>query len=119
MTEEQIEALLRDIRNSRNDLFEIVSKLRQIAVSSGSSITEEVKYGGILFSSKIGFCGVFCYAQHVSLEFGQGAQLPDPHNVLTGSGKHRRHIKIGTLADINGKHVAQYVAKARQIADAS
>lgn len=117
MTEDRIQGLLRDIRDHRLDQFEIVTRLRDIALSSGPSITEDVKYGGLLYSSRDGFCGIFSYAHHVTLEFSQGARLSDPHAVLNGTGKHRRHIKIRRLSDIDANHVALYVEMARRAAD--
>ena len=74
-----------------------------------SSITEEVKYGGILFSAEKPFCGIFSYAKHVSLEFGAGASLPDKFKVLEGEGKLRRHIKLSSAQDIAEKHVGEYL----------
>jgi hypothetical protein len=77
-------------------------------------VSEEVKYGGLLFSQGAPFCGVFSYTRHVSLEFGEGASLPDPHQVLEGAGKLRRHIKLGSLQDISDKHVGEYLVLALQ-----
>ncbi len=74
-----------------------------------SSISEEVKYGGILFSVEKPFCGIFSYAKHVSLEFGAGASLPDKFKVLEGEGKLRRHIKLLSAQDITKKHVSEYL----------
>ena len=98
----------------RNDelRFQLVDAVRQIARAAGPSIAEEVKYGGILFAAREGFCGVFSYANHVTLEFSEGAGLPDPHGVLEGKGKGRRHIKLVSVADVEGKHVSEYIALA-------
>jgi hypothetical protein len=49
---------------------------------------------------------VFAYSEHVSVEFGRGCDLADPHGVLEGSGKFRRHIKLRNLADIEARHLA-------------
>lgn len=117
MNDDRIQALLREIQDHRSGQFEIVTRLREIALASGPSIAEEVKYGGILFSSRVGFCGVFSYAQHVTLEFSQGAALTDSYAVLAGTCKHRRHIKILHVSDIDAKHVAHYVELACQAAD--
>lgn len=117
MMDDRIQALLREIELHRGDQFVIVTRLREIALASGPAVTEEVKYGGILFSSKDSFCGVFSYAQHVTLEFSRGAALPDPHAVLEGSGKLRRHIKLLGPADIDEKQVALYIKMAREAAD--
>lgn len=90
----RVENLLEDLRLHRGALFPIVTRLRAMALASGLAITEDVKYGGILFASRTGFCGVFVYTNHVTLEFGDGSTLPDPHGVLAGKGKLRRHIRF-------------------------
>lgn len=110
----RITQLLEDIRSVDEDRFELVQALRQRILDLDSTVSEEVKYGGLLFSAGTPFCGVFAYAKHVSLEFGAGASLPDPHQVLEGAGKLRRHIKLTTLQDIADKHVAEYLALALQ-----
>lgn len=117
MNKDRVERLLQEIRERRGDLYPIVARLREIAISSGPQIVEEVKYGGLLFSSRDVFCGVIPYKAHVTLEFGEGASLPDPHGVLSGSGKHRRNIKLMKPSDIEDKKVAMYVGMARQAVD--
>ena len=71
-------------------------------------------YGGTVFEldrdnprSRIG--GVFAYANHVSLEFSHGASFEDPHDVLEGNGKLRRHIKLRALSDICDKQCHHYL----------
>ena len=105
MSADRISKLLEDIRLLDQARFELVQGLTP-------SISEEVKYGGILFSAGQPFCGVFSYAKHVSLEFGAGASLPDKYKVLEGEGKLRRHIKLSSALDISGKHVREYLALA-------
>lgn len=117
MSTDKIAIFLQDVREHRGDLFPIVARLRDMALAAGPSITEEVKYGGVLFSSNDGFCGVFPYKAHVTLEFSQGASLADPHGMLSGEGKYRRHIKLETLQDIDTRHAAAYIALARAAAD--
>ena len=81
-----------------------------------NSISEEIKYGGILFAADKPFCGIFSYSKHVSLEFGGGASLPDRHNVLEGEGKLRRHIKLLSQEDVVVKHVREYLTLALKAA---
>ena len=121
MMNEQLEKLLEDIGFMSPSLLEIVQGLRQTvnatAAVSSHDITETVKYGGILFNTKSAFGGVFAYKQHVSLEFSLGANFSDPHKVLEGSGKFRRHIKLTSTDDIAAKHVAEYITQALHQAD--
>lgn len=109
MPAERISKLLEDIRFIDQDRFELIQSLREIILGLSPSISEEVKYGGILFSAGSPFCGIFSYAKHVSLEFGAGASLPDKFNVLEGKGKLRRHIKISSTQQIAEKHVGEYL----------
>jgi hypothetical protein len=112
MSAERIAKLLEDIRLLDSGRFELVQALREIILDLDSSISEEVKYGGFLFSAEKQFCGIFSYAKHVSLEFGAGASLPDKFKVLEGEGKLRRHIKLSSAHDITGKHVREYLVLA-------
>ena len=45
------------------------------------------------------FCNVAAYSRHVDLVFYYGAQSPDPHGVLKGSGKQMRHIRFDSPDD--------------------
>ena len=101
MPADRISKLLEDIRLLDSERFELVQALRKIVLGLAPSISEEVKYGGI-----------FSYARHVSLEFGEGASLPDKFKVLEGEGKLRRHIKLSSDQDISEKHVREYLALA-------
>lgn len=112
MMNDRIEKLLDDIRHLSEDHYVIARQLRELVLAAGAGVTEQVKYGGILFSSGVPFCGVFSYANHVSLELSEGAKLPDPHQVLEGGGKLRRHIKLRAATDIAGKHVREYIESA-------
>lgn len=74
-------------------------------------------YGGTMFEKEPGtyktaFCGVFCYENHVSLEFGRGSELLDPTGVLEGKGKARRHLKFHDFADLAAKDVAGFIRQA-------
>ena len=113
MSADRISKLLEDLRFLDSERFALVQELRTIILGLDSGITEEVKYGGILFSAEKPFCGVFSYAKHVSLEFGAGASLPDTFQVLEGEGKFRRQIKLSSPQDITDKHVRAYLLLAR------
>lgn len=117
MNQPRNQALLNDIRLTSEAHFQLVSRLRELIQKAVPGATDEVKYGGFLFSADgVPFCGVFAYSAHVSLEFGHGAAMPDPHKVLQGSGKLRRHIKLSSMDDIAAQHVAHYLPLALEAA---
>ena len=46
------------------------------------------------------FCYLAPFKTHLNFGFMYGAQLPDPENLLEGSGANLRHVKIRSLADL-------------------
>ncbi len=119
MAKKTVQALLDDIRLLGPEQYELVEAVRALVRQTVSPIDEEVKYGGIMFSSDLPFCGVFAYRQHVSVEFGSGAMITDAHAHLEGVGKGRRHIKLRTLSDIESRNLAHYLPLALAAARAA
>jgi hypothetical protein len=116
MATKSVQSLVEDIRLLGETNYEIVEAVRTMVKKSIKGTTEEVKYGGILFSSGVQFCGVFAYKEHVSVEFGSGAKIKDDLGHLEGSGNGRRHLKFKSLADIKSKMLDQYVLLAHRAA---
>lgn len=118
-TTRTVDALLQDIRLLGETQFALVQAVRALAARTIRPLTEEVKYGGILFSSGVGFAGVFAYRQHVSVEFGHGARIDDARGWLEGRGQGRRHLKLRQPADIQDRQLAEYLRLALEAARAA
>ena len=78
------------------------------------------KYGGTLFTLKPEekegqFCGVFIYTKHVQISFSKGAMLKDPHDLLLGSGKYRRHLKFLSSDSIDFKKLEKLLKQASKL----
>ena len=98
-------------------LYEIANSVRTRILQLAGTVDEEVKYGGILFAAPEPFCGIFVYKQHVSVEFSHGAKIADPHGLLEGKGKGRRHLKLHTLEDVENKYLMDYLRLAQKAAE--
>lgn len=107
------------IRANDEFRYQLIEEVRQAALQVGPSISEEIKYGGIVFAGTRGFCGLFSYTNHVTVEFGGGAGLPDPHGQLEGKGMGRRHIKLTSIGHIEARHVREYLALAYAASEAN
>ncbi|MDR2243941.1 MAG: DUF1801 domain-containing protein [Burkholderiales bacterium] len=116
MATKTVQALLDDIRHLDGEQYSLVNSVRALVKKTVPSVSEEVKYGGILFSSGVQFCGVFAYKQHVSVEFVSGAKISDTLGHLEGVGKGRRHIKLHSAKDIKAKNLAHYLPLALEAA---
>ena len=110
-----VEQLLDDLMLANPDRHALVQAARKAIHATVPAATERVMYGGCMFSAPRQFCGVFAYAEHVSVEFGRGCDLDDPHGVLEGQGKLRRHIKLRTVAEVESKHLVDYVRQAWEL----
>lgn len=116
MTLKSVKELMDDVRLLGDEQLMLVESVRKLVRKTIPSVTEEVKYGGILFASEVQFCGVFAYKQHVSVEFSSGAKIADTLGHLEGGGKGRRHIKLHAAADIKTKELAHYLPLALKAA---
>lgn len=116
MATKSVKELLDDVRLLGDEQFSLVESVRKLVRKTIPSVTEEVKYGGILFASGVQFCGVFAYKQHVSVEFGSGAKIKDTAGHLEGGGKGRRHLKLHSADDIKAKALAHYLPLALEAA---
>jgi len=106
----EVEALLSQWKQS-SDKYELVQAIRNLILQHHPLVKERVMYGGIMFSLAEDFSGVFVSQNHVSLEFSQGFLLQDPKNILEGTGKFRRHLKIVNAADIKQKKVEFFIGQ--------
>ena len=104
-----VQALLEDVRLLGEEQFQVVEAVRALARKTAHPLSEEVKFGGILFTSEVQFGGVFAFKQHVSLEFSHGTMIVDPAGVLEDGGKGRRHIKLRSVGEITDKNAASYI----------
>lgn len=102
-----------DIQGASPERYEAAVKIRDDFFKYDPALSEEIKYGGLVFfQEKELVGGIFFYKAHLSIEFSQGVALSDPHSVLEGKGKLRRHIKIRTVQDLLDKKVAHYIEEA-------
>lgn len=58
------------------------------------------------------FCNICAYSRHVNLGFYCGAELPDPHGILQGTGKQHRHIRFDSPEDLRHSYLRGYIRSA-------
>lgn len=88
------------------DIRKVVLAARQLVLATFPNALEQVdlpdKLIGYGFNRtyKGMVCALIPYSTHVNLIFSQGTQLPDPQDLLEGTGKYARHIKLTSVADV-------------------
>jgi hypothetical protein len=67
------------------------------------------------FDSNGTLCGFMTGKEHVTFIFLRGAALPDPEGLLEGTGKHVRHVKVRTLADVKKPALKKLIVEAARL----
>lgn len=113
----KVQVFLEEVMSYDEEIFFILEELREIVFTQFKETNERMMYGGIMFSNEReeDWGGIYPYKNHVSFEFGQGFKLKDPNNILEGTGKKRRHIKIKLLSDIDKKNIESFVKEAMSL----
>lgn len=55
------------------------------------------------------FCWLMPATKHVNLGFNYGAELPDPKNLLEGTGKLFRHYKVKSVEDLSNPDLIELI----------
>ena len=55
------------------------------------------------------------HLKHVNLLFSKGAKLPDPSNLLAGTGKLARHLKVKSEAEIQNPALRQLLEESLKL----
>ncbi|SFE17223.1 hypothetical protein SAMN05216238_109103 [Lentibacillus persicus] len=103
------------IINSPENIQDIIRQLRKLIFETSPNITEEMKWGKPCYIEN----GLVCYLQtakqHVNLGFYFGAHLKDKDNLLQGSGKKMRHIRVNQLNDIQPEQFSALIREAIEL----
>src|SRR4051812_32982202 len=59
-----------------------------------------------------GFAYVNAFKAHVNVGFFRGAELPDPENLLEGTGRFMRHVKLRPNCGVNAKALTRLIDSA-------
>jgi hypothetical protein len=110
---EKVNKFLDDLQSISSNKLELIETIRKIFLNANGDLTEDIKYGGLVFNlSNTLIGGIYLYKEHISIEFSNGADFPDLSGLLEGKGKKRRHLKIVEKQDIDTKNVNVFVAEA-------
>ncbi len=92
---------------------QLIRDIRDAIIASGHDFTEGIKWGTpgywLPVISRRNICYIAPHNDYVRLGFFNGATMPDPENLLEGTGKKLRHIKVYQVTDSNRQSLTNYV----------
>ena len=103
-----------------DDQADLALKLRALVLDVGPSLSETIAFNSLCYSKtgapfgKIGgnVCLISRRGDVVRLGFIHGAALGDPHNLLHGSAKAKRHVEIRNAKDIRRRALGALIRAA-------
>ena len=94
------------------NIKEITNFLRKLLFQTSEHFVEDIKWGMPSYNQGGNVCYLQPSKKHVNLGFYNGAKLKDENNLLEGSGKQMRHIRIKKIDDIDPEKVIGLIQEA-------
>ena len=94
----------------------IAERLRRMVLDVEPAFREAIKWGNPVYSKASDAVYIDDQPQYVQLGFFSGATLPDPYNLIEGTGKGMRHIKLRSLDEELAARLRGYVRNAAMAA---
>ena len=100
-------------RDQSKDHKKIVTKLRKLVTDTAPLLVESSKWGnGVWLKGDLPIIYVHTKPDHLQFGFFAGANFSDPGNLLRGSGKYVRHVRVETIEDVDEAAYATMIRKA-------
>ena len=106
-----------DILAQRPQYRLVLRLVRKLVKDTLPGVEEELKWGQPCY--RVGRETVACLyviGDHVNLGFFRGVELDDPKNLLEGTGKGMRHVRIRLPSDIKRRDIAIVLKQAAELA---
>ena len=94
---------------------EAITAIRQIVREAAPKASESIKWAQPVYEENGPFAWIKAYKSYVNFGFWRGSQLTDPKGLLEGDGDRMRHVKIGSVADVNQPALKKFVREAAKL----
>ena len=91
---------------------EVVSTLRQLILKAAPGTKESIKWAQPVYEENGPFAYIRAFKNHINFGFWRGGELPDPLDLLQGSGDRMRHIQLTGVKDMKKKAFKDFVRAA-------
>jgi hypothetical protein len=104
------------VRDDNPELRKVVRVLRSFVKGTVPGTKETANSWGIpTFETKDPFCFYMVGKNHVTFGFHYGTSLQDPEELLEGTGKNIRHVKLRAVEDLERKGLKGLVLAAARL----
>jgi hypothetical protein len=104
------------VKDDNPALQKVVRGVRNLVKTAVPGTKTTVNSWGIpTFEAKDPFCFYMVGKYHVTFGFHYGTSLDDPEELLEGTGKNLRHVKLRTVEDLEKKGLKELVLAAARL----
>ena len=79
---------------------EVVSEVRNLILEVGPDANESIKWSRPVYEDNGSLAYIMAFKNHVNVGFARGVELTDAADVLEGTGKEMRHVKLTGPEDV-------------------
>ena len=90
----------------------MVRELDSVIRTAAPALTASLKWGNLTYHAQGNVCAIISHQRHVNLQLWRGAELEDPRNLLAGTGKQMRHVKLIPGEEFDATYLATLVRAA-------
>ncbi len=102
------------INDAASDQRKFLLALRDLIEQTVPNAVETFKWSRPVYATEKNFCYLAVAKKYVTLGFTNFEKITDPHNLLEGTGKQMRHIKIKSMEELDTEMLATMIADAAQ-----
>ncbi len=100
------------IEKANEDQRVILNTLRMLIEKAVPNSKEQFKWGRPVYGTEKDYCYLALAKKHVTLGFMNFQKIDDHENLLEGTGKQMRHIKIFSIEDIQAELFSKMMQQA-------
>jgi hypothetical protein len=108
------------LKNYSPEVQALILKARELIFKTAPEARETVYLGwktigySVSGSMRDAFCAIDPQKTRINFVFHRGVELPDPSQMLEGTGKKMRHVKIMTLQQLRSRALRALIKSAAQ-----
>ena len=95
-----------------NEFRPVVAAMRKLLGEGAPDAEEVISYGMLTYGRKRPLAWILPSQTGITLGFREGGRFEDRYNLLRGTAKHARHVRIKKLADVNAAALKYYIKQA-------
>ena len=104
------------LKSYNPEVQEIAHGLRALVLRLAPDAEEKIyrAWKTVAYGRTKKFCAISPHKSWVNLQFHSGSNLLDPSDLLDGTGKSMRHVKVATLSDVKRRALAKLIREAAE-----